>query len=96
MEVFLGVNSAAPFQHIFSEGRVDLNASRDFVYNSDNVFQYDETWHWKFSRVIAAYQEGNFVGGSYEATYQLYVTEDVNSEFRIEELQLVICRGTRG
>jgi subtilisin family serine protease len=35
--------------------------------------------------VIAAFQDGNFVGGSYEAKYQLYVTEDVNTEFRIEE-----------
>lgn len=81
---FLGVNTATPFQHIFSEGRIDLETSRDFVFNSDNVFQYDEHGTEVFS-VIAAYQEGNFVGGSYEATYQLYVTEDVNTEYRIEE-----------
>jgi subtilisin family serine protease len=35
--------------------------------------------------VIAAYQEGLFTGGSFEAEYQLYVTEDVGSEYRIEE-----------
>jgi len=35
--------------------------------------------------VIAAYQNGTFTGGAYKANYQLYVTEDVTSEYRIEE-----------
>jgi len=81
---FQGVNNTVPFQHIFTEGRIDIDLSKDFVYNSENVFQYDDHGTAVFS-VIAAYQDGNFVGGSYEATYQLYVTEDVNSEYRIEE-----------
>jgi subtilisin family serine protease len=81
---FLGVDSAMPFQHIFTEGRVDIETSRDFVFNSGDVFQYDEHGTEVFS-VIAAFQDGNFIGGSYEANYQLYVTEDVNSEYRIEE-----------
>jgi serine protease AprX len=81
---FQGVSSTVPFQHIFTEGRIDLESSKDFVFNSGDVFQYDEHGTEVFS-VIAAFQEGNFVGGSYEANYQLYVTEDVNSEYRIEE-----------
>ena len=81
---FQGVNNSVPFQHIFAEGRIDNDASKDFVYNSENVFQYDDHGTAVFS-VIAAYQDGNFIGGSYEANYQLYVTEDVNSEYRIEE-----------
>lgn len=81
---FQGVDTALPFQHIFTESRVDLASSKDFVFNSADVFQYDEHGTEVFS-VIAAYQDGTFVGGSYEATYQLYVTEDVNSEYRIEE-----------
>ena len=81
---FQGVNSTVPFQHIFAEGRIDVESSKDFVFNSGDVFQYDEHGTEVFS-VIAAFQEGNFVGGSYEANYQLYVTEDVNSEYRIEE-----------
>lgn len=81
---FLGVNSTEPFQHIFDENRIDQNTSKDFVYNSSDVFQYDEHGTEVFS-VIAAYQENYFTGGSYEANYQLYVTEDVNSEYRIEE-----------
>ena len=81
---FQGVDSAVPFQHIFDEKRINFTASRDFVFNSSDVFQYDEHGTEVFS-VIAAYQDGNFVGGSYEANYQLYVTEDVNTEYRIEE-----------
>lgn len=34
---------------------------------------------------MAAFQEGTFTGGAYKAEYQLYVTEDVPTEYRIEE-----------
>lgn len=81
---FSGVNLASPFQHIFQEQRLDADACVDFVANSGNVFQYDDHGTAVFS-VIAAYQDGNYVGGSYEATYQLYVTEDASTEYRIEE-----------
>jgi serine protease AprX len=81
---FLGVNATMPFQHIFDENRIDESASKDFVYNSQDVFQYDDHGTEVFS-VIAAFQENNFTGGSYEANYQLYVTEDVNTEYRVEE-----------
>jgi subtilisin family serine protease len=81
---FQGVNTAAPFQHIFNQGRINLTASKDFVTNSNDVFQYDDHGTQVFS-VIAAYQDGFYIGGSYEADYQLYVTEDVITEYRVEE-----------
>ncbi len=81
---FQGVNTAGPFQHIFNENRINLTVSKDFVTNSNDVFQYDDHGTQVFS-VIAAYQDGLYTGGSYEADYQLFVTEDVSSEFRIEE-----------
>lgn len=81
---FAGVDQAEPFRHIFQEGRLDTDACVDFVTNSNNVFQFDDHGTAVFS-VIAGYQDGSFVGGSYEATYQLYVTEDVSSEYPIEE-----------
>lgn len=81
---FQGVNTAAPFQHIFEEDRIDLAISKDFVTNSSDVFQFDNHGTQVFS-VMAAHQEGFYEGGSYEANYQLYVTEDVGSEHRIEE-----------
>lgn len=81
---FQGVDTAGPFQHLFDNGRVDLTVSKDFVHNSSSVFQFDDHGTQVFS-VIAAYQAESFTGGAYEATYQLYVTEDVSTEYRIEE-----------
>ncbi len=81
---FQGVNTTAPFQDIFAENRIDLAVSKDFVYNAPDVFQYDEHGTEVFS-IIAAYQEDNFTGGAYAANYQLFVTEDVDTEYRIEE-----------
>ncbi len=79
-----GVNATAPFEHIFNDGRINLAVSKDFVYNSDDVFQYDDHGSEVFS-VIAGYQPGVFVGGAYKASYQLYVTEETPTEYRIEE-----------
>ncbi len=81
---FQGVDNATPFQPIFSDGRIDLITSKDFVRNSDDVFQYDDHGTEVFS-VIAAFQSGTFTSGAYKANYQLYVTEDVATEYRIEE-----------
>lgn len=81
---FLGVDAVLPFQHIFTEGRMDLAVSKDFVRNTDNVFQYDDHGTEVFS-VIAGYSPPDFTGGAYKANFQLYVTEDVTSEHRVEE-----------
>lgn len=79
---FEGVDTALPFKSIFEESR--LSYSFDFIANSKNVFQYDDHGTEVFS-VIAAYSPGSFAGGAYKATYTLFVTEDVGSEYRIEE-----------
>jgi serine protease AprX len=81
---FEGVNTAAPFQHLFDKGHVQLDLSRDFVYNSPDVFQYDDHGTEVLS-VIAGFSPGAFTGGAYEATFQLYVTEEVPTEYRVEE-----------
>lgn len=81
---FQGVNSAAAFQNIFSEGRFNDSVSHDFVKNTKNVFQYDDHGTNVLS-VIAAEIPDEFTGGAYEANFQLYVTEDGSSEYRIEE-----------
>lgn len=81
---FQGVDVVAPFKHIFDENRINLTVSKDFVTNSGDVFQYDEHGTEVFS-IIAAYQDGFYAGGAYEANYQLYVTEDVGTEYRVEE-----------
>jgi serine protease AprX len=81
---FLGVNTTAPFQNIFSEGRFNDSLSHNFIVNSKNVFQYDDHGTMVLS-TIGAEVPDLFTGGAYKANFSLFVTEDVGSELRIEE-----------
>lgn len=81
---FIGVNVHSPFQHLFTEDRIELENSFDFVTNGTDVFRFDFHGTQVLS-VMAAVKNEEFIGGAYKATYQLYVTEDVDSEYRIEE-----------
>ncbi len=85
---FPGVNSAIPFQPIFAEGRMIM--TRDFVTNSGNVYQFDKHGTEVFS-VIAGLIPGAFTGGAYKSNYLLFVTEDVTSEYRIEEYNWLLA-----
>lgn len=77
-----GVDTASPFQHLFSEGRI--KATFDFVTNAHNVYTADDHGTKVFS-VMAGYVPTTFVGGIYKANFFLYLTEDVSTEYRIEE-----------
>jgi serine protease AprX len=81
---FQGVNVTEPFKHLFTEGKFDQALSYDFVYNTTNVFQYDDHGTEVLS-VIAAQIPDAFTPGAPNAKFQLYVTEDGTSEYRIEE-----------
>lgn len=78
---FDGVDTAEPFQHLYKNKQIaDVH---DFVQNTKNVYRYDDHGTEVFS-VIAANSDA-FTGGAYNATFQLYVTEDVPTEYRVEE-----------
>ncbi len=79
---FTGVNTVAAFQDIFSEGRMKM--TQDLVTNSGNVYQFHDHGTKVFSE-ISARIPGEFTGGAYKADYLLFVTEDIQTEFRIEE-----------
>lgn len=79
---FIGVDVATPFQGVLSGNR--LISKFDFVGNTSDIFQYDNHGTAVFS-VVGAYAQGEFTGGSFGANFHLYVTEDVSSEYRIEE-----------
>jgi serine protease AprX len=81
---FTGVDIHSPYQHLFLENRIELDNCFDFVANGTDVFQYDNHGTQVLS-VMAAVKNDEFIGGAFKATYQLYVTEDVDSEYRIEE-----------
>lgn len=79
---FLGVNATTPFQELFSN-RINTSVSFDFTANSSNVFRYSE--HGTSVLSVMGIHTEEFTGGAYKATYQLYVTENVAFEYRIEE-----------
>jgi serine protease AprX len=79
---FVGVSTTAPFQELFQNGQV--KSTFDFVGNTGNVYQYDGHGTEVFS-ILAATVPGTFTGGVYAADFHLFVTEDVSTEFRIEE-----------
>jgi hypothetical protein len=85
---FPGVDKAAAFKALFDEGRVTY--TKDIIGNTGNVFQYDGHGTEVLS-IMAANQAGSFLGGAPKANYQLYVTEEVSTEFRIEEYNWLVA-----
>lgn len=79
---FPGINLYKPFEHIFKEKR--LIATKDFVGNSGNVFQYHSHGASVFS-CISASQGTTISGTAPKASYVLCVTEDTENEYRVEE-----------
>ncbi|MEZ4945709.1 MAG: S8 family peptidase [Cyclobacteriaceae bacterium] len=85
---FPGVDQADAFKALFDEGRVTY--TKDIIGNTGNVFQYDGHGTEVLS-IMAANQTGSFLGGAPKANYQLYVTEEVSTEFRIEEYNWLVA-----
>jgi hypothetical protein len=78
---FQGVDMAVPFQHLADENRV--SSTHDFTTNTSNVYRYDD--HGTSVLSVMAANSTTYTGGAFDATFQLYVTEDVYNEYRIEE-----------
>ncbi|MFM8911338.1 MAG: peptidase S8, partial [Flammeovirgaceae bacterium] len=79
---WIGIYTTTPFQQLFNDGRV--KATFNFVTNTGNVFTADDHGTEVLS-VMAALVPNTFTGGVPKANYFLYLTEDVSSEYRVEE-----------
>ena len=79
---FTGVNQSIYFNHLIENNKI--LATRDFIRNTDNVFQYDDHGTGVLS-TIAGYEEAVYEGIAYDASIILCVTEDVPTEYVIEE-----------
>lgn len=77
---FPGVNAVAPFSHL----QDNIKDAYNFVNRQTNVYRNDDHGTEVLS-VMAGFIEGSFSGGAYNADYHLYLTEEVGSEYRIEE-----------
>lgn len=82
---FTGVNLYSPFQHVWENNRII--ATRDFVQNSDNVYQFGSHGTSVFSIIGANYETetDRLIGIASEAEFILCVTEDNQAENVLEE-----------
>ncbi len=78
---FDGVDTGAPFKHLFDDNR--MIEVHDFVQNTKDVYRYDDHGTEVFS--VMAASSDMYTGGAHEASFYLYVTEDVPTEYRVEE-----------
>ncbi len=78
---FPGVESTLPFESLRDDNRIRM--TKDFITNSNNVYQFDE--HGTEVLSIMAAETTTFTGGAPKADYLLFVTEDDPTEYRIEE-----------
>lgn len=87
---FRGADTVAAFSHVFDEARLPVGFTLNLVHGGTEVFDYDDhgTAVWS---VIAGKKAGTFTGGAYKATYMLAVTEDITSEYRIEEFNWAVA-----
>ncbi len=79
---FTGVNQSVYFQHLFDKNKIV--GVRDFIRNSANVYQYDDHGTGVLS-TISGFDESIYEGIAYDANVILCVTEDVPTEYLIEE-----------
>lgn len=82
---FTGVNEFTPFQHLWENDQIA--ASKDFVQNSDNVFQFGSHGTSVLSIIASKFEstDGHLIGIAPEADYILCITEDNQAENVVEE-----------
>lgn len=85
---FTAVDQLPYFNHLFSQNL--LLGQRDFTTNSAEVFRYSSHGT-KALSTIAAIDSTTFIGTAPQASFLLAVTEDVSSEYVIEEYNLLIA-----
>ena len=76
------IDESSFFSHLFDDEKI--NATRDFIRGTNNVFQYDIHGS-KVLSCISGYKEDIYVGTAPESNIVLCVTEDIESEYTIEE-----------
>lgn len=79
---FHNVDEIDFFQHLFEENRIV--ATYDFVIGEESVYEDDSHGRMVLS-CMAAYKPGEMIGSAPAASYALLRTEDVSSEYRLEE-----------
>ncbi len=85
---FVNVDNLSAFGHLYAQSK--LNYSYDFVSKTADVYQYSDHGT-KVLSFMAAQLPNTYQGIAPEANYMLFVTENVPSEYRIEEYYWLIA-----
>lgn len=84
---FRGVDSTDPFAHIFEDNRMIY--TYNIVEGHREVYILDDHGTEAFS-TVSAFDPG-YTGAAYEAEFMLFLTEDVGSEYRVEEYNWLVA-----
>lgn len=76
------VDESSYYAHVFSNDKI--SGTKDFAHGSSNVFQFDSHGS-KVLSCLAAFKENEYSGTAPEVNLVLCVTEDIGSEYKIEE-----------
>lgn len=83
---YLAADLMEAFQHVYDDGR--LIGTYDFVNNQQNV--YNSSAHGtRVWSAMASYWPDSIVGSAYASEYMLFLTENVFSEYQLEEINWV-------
>ncbi len=85
---FRNVSSLSAFAHLYEQNK--LTYTYDFVSKSSNVYQYSDHGTRVLS-LMTAEIPNSYQGIAPDANYMLFVTENVPSEYRIEEYYWLIA-----
>lgn len=85
---FDGVDAVDFFDDLRTDNRILY--TEDLVYGGTDVYRHDDHGTGVFS-AMAAYKTDEYTGGAVEASYVLFVSEDVATEYRIEEYNWLIA-----
>lgn len=85
---FLGADTQPHLKHIFDDNRIV--ATYDFVNNVNNVYTIDNHGTRAFS-CIGAFTEGKIIGTAPQAKFVLCISEQVETEYRVEEYNWIFA-----
>ncbi len=85
---FKNVDNLSAFSHLYSQSKLDY--TYDFVSKTSNVYQHSDHGT-KVLSFMTALIPDSYQGIAPEANYMLFVTENVPSEYRIEEYYWLIA-----
>jgi subtilisin family serine protease len=84
---FPGVKTASPFAHLFTDKQI--LGQRDFVRPWNSEVFMDNQHGTNVLSLIAANEPSKLVSGAYDSDYILVITEEVATEYRVEEFNWV-------